>query len=121
MVKTKKTRLQLSIPRIVRLLLATYIIYNTSLVEIGIYIPRFSSILLLVSLVLYMIKDKGIIPLNEIKGYTYFVLFFIYSAVTGFLFATYKSYVINQVFFLFESLIVGFLIIAKENLGEKLQ
>ena len=98
--------------RISKVLISLYIVYNTSLVYVGFFVPRLSILILagsVLSLFIYFINNGLYVNMNY--DWLLLLLFFVVSSITGQFVAVNYQYLNNTIAFLAESLIVGFIII----------
>lgn len=98
--------------RISKVLISLYIVYNTSLVDLGFFVPRLSILILAgsaFSLIIYFINNGLNVDMNY--DWLLLLLFFVISSITGQFVAVNYIYINDTLRFLGESLIVGFIII----------
>lgn len=98
--------------RISKVLISLYIVYNTSLVDLGFFVPRLSILILagsVLSLFIYFVNNGLYVDMNY--DWLLLVLFFAISSITGQFVAVNYRYLNDTIAFLAESLIVGFIII----------
>ncbi len=93
-----------------KLLLISYLIYNSSLTAIGIYVPRLSIVLLFASTVSVLISEGSTFYFVPFKEFKWLVLFVMMATITSFFIANDRSLVIQQALFLLEIILVGYLI-----------
>lgn len=93
-------------------LISIYIIYNTSFVQLGYYIPRLSIVLLVLSLILTVIGNVNHFRFSDCKALSLILAFTVYSFLIGIVVSREFSTTYSQVLNLFETLVVGYILVA---------